>query len=166
MRFEQPRTRGGHGEALELPELMQESLPRVLSRTHAQGQALLCRWLTLLCRSVSRTHEQLELLTPYYVSNKEWIGSEYPGIWTPLSSTQVPGLFSTCLQPKQDWGGGRHNSCPYIWIAGLVDPLICEQQKMDWIWLPWNLDSPFIYPNQWTFQRMLTAKTRWSSLHC
>ena len=49
----------------------------------------------------------------------------------------------TCLQPKHDWRGGRHISCSYTWIAGPVDPLLCEQQRMDWIWVPWNLNPHF-----------------------
>jgi hypothetical protein len=150
----------------------------------------------------------------------------------PFIYTQVPGLFSTCLQPKQDWGGGRHNSCPYTWIAGLVDPFICEQQKngldlstlefgppfhlpklvdfsahansqnkmkfyamlkncfvlqcnkmkfsvpktwiaelvdlllcvqkrIDWIWVPWNLDPPLYLPKLVGFSvHAITAKQR------
>ena len=33
------------------------------------------------------------------------------------------------------------------WIAGLVDLLLSEQQRIDWIWVPWNLNPHFIYPN-------------------
>ena len=37
-------------------------------------------------------------------------------------------------------------SVPETWIAGLVDLLLCEQKRIDWIWVPWNLDPPLYLP--------------------
>jgi len=43
----------------------------------------------------------MDLLTPYYVSKKEWTGSEYPAIWTPPFSYPNKWAFQRMLTAKQ-----------------------------------------------------------------